>query len=195
MMSAIGEKCDQRAEAMTENSRQTFGNAIASWVGRSIGKLYWLLFGWLDILIANRREREFARDIREGLFSIFQKYGAEIVPNDARRVPPPLDYAVVTVAIGHLLLRFVRRRGEFGIDVAAKGKILSWRDWKDITTVRMVLDESKESQQAIRLRSVSDADRLLQIEIPRLLDATSDEHWDLVKRKANALFPAPVRVR
>jgi hypothetical protein len=180
---------------MEEDIKQTVTNHITSWIARSSIKSYRLLFGWLDARIAIRQERKFAQDVRTGLSSIFEKFGAEIVPHEGLRFPPPFDYAVVTIAISHLFLRFVRGQGDFRILVAAKGQIHDWRDWKDISQVRQVLDESKEREQNIRLRNVDDADRLLQTEIPRLLEVTCDEQWDLVKRKANALFPSPVRVR
>ena len=183
-------------ENVPEKLKLSLSDHLSIWVGHTIGKLYWVLFGWwIDAPIARKHEREFAREIREGLPFLFEKHSAEIVPNEGVRFPPPFDYALVTIAVGHLLIRFVRGRGELRIDVAARGKIQNWRDWKDLKTIRMVLDKSENSERPFRLRNLSDAERLLRIELPRLQEATSDDQWDLVKRKANALFPPLLRIR
>lgn len=181
---------------MPDKLQLSFLDHLSIWVGRAIGKLHWVLVGWwVDAPIARKRERELVRDIRGGLPFLFIEYEAEIVPNDGAR-RPPFGYALVTIAIGHLLLRFVRGRGEFRIDVAARGQVRNWRDWKDLRAVQMVLDEESEDEQpSVRLRNISDADHLLQAELPRLQQATSEEQWDLIKRKANALFPPLVRIR
>jgi len=56
---------------------------LSVWVGRAIGKLYWILLGWwFDAPRARKREREFAHEIRENLPFLFAEYGAEIIPNE-----------------------------------------------------------------------------------------------------------------
>ncbi|MGH9684128.1 MAG: hypothetical protein ACRD4S_11030 [Candidatus Acidiferrales bacterium] len=169
---------------------------LGTWVGRAIGKAYWVLFGWwYDAPRARRAEQQFAGEILEGLPFLFGQYRAEIIPNEGIRFPSPFGYAFVTVAVGHLLLRFVRGRGEFRVLVASRGKVRDWRDWKDIQVVQAVLDESDERSAHVWIRNVAGASRLLQGELPRLLAATSADNWDLVRRKANASFPPLVRIK
>ncbi|MGB6482636.1 MAG: hypothetical protein WBE86_04030 [Candidatus Acidiferrales bacterium] len=163
-------------------------------LGRVMRLTYMVLFGWwLDIPFERRQERQLAREVRDVLAFLFDDYGGEIVPNG--RVPHAFGYALVMVAIGTLLLRFGRGRGDFTVQVAARGHTSEWSDWKDLQIIQMVLHESDDTADFPRLFGLYDAERLLRAELPRLLDATSEEHWDIVKGKANALFPLPMRIR
>ncbi len=178
-----------------EKLKLSYTDYLSICIGRAIGKLYWVMVGWwVDAPIARRHERQFARDIRESLPFLFEKRGAEIVPNEGVRFPPPFDYALVTVAIGHLLLRFVRGNEEFNVLVASRRGLRDRSDWKDLKSVRTVLDTSEDSESSVRIRNLSDAGDLLRNELGRLQDATSGNQWDLVKRKVNALYPLPTRI-
>jgi hypothetical protein len=163
-------------------------------LGRVIRLTYMIVLGWwLDIPLERRQQGQLAREVRDVLAFLFSEYGGEFIPND--HVARPFGYVLVTVAIGTLLLRFGRGRGEFGVQVASSSsEARTWSDWKDLQVVRRVLHDSDDPDLA-RLRDLSDAERLLRTELPSLLEATSEGQWDLVKRKANALFPLPMRIR
>ena len=85
-----------------------------------IGKIYKLCFGWLDRRIARKNQDRFAQDIRTHLSFLFTDHAAEVIPNEGVRFPPSFDGAYVTVAAEALLFRFVRGRGDFGVEVASK---------------------------------------------------------------------------
>jgi hypothetical protein len=126
---------------------------------------------------------------------LFTEHGAEISSNDDVSYPRPYGHAVVTVAVGSLLLRFDRGRGQFGVEMAAEGTATKWSDWKDVELVRMVLDESEESHSKVRLFDLHDAARLLRAELPQLQKATSGSEWVPIERKANALYQLVARIR
>lgn len=164
--------------------------------GRAIGNLYRLLFQWwLDVPVARRAQERFAQEIREALPFLFADLKGQIVPNQGVRFPPGFDYAFVTVAVGNLLLRFCRGRGQFRVDLAPSDSGREWQDWKDIEAVLMVLDSSGGGDSRPSIRNFRDTSRILRTELPRLQEATSEGQWDLVKRKVNALCPLPLRIR
>ena len=161
------------------------------WIGRTIGKIYRLLFEWwLDVPMARRAQERFAQEIREALPFLFAECGGQIVPNEGIRFPPGGGYSYVTIAIEHLLLRFCRGRGEFRVHVASRLDLTRDRsDWKDVELELSVLDRSEESESSTSISSFRTAGRVLQAELSSLLEATSEGQWDLVKRKVNARFP------
>ncbi len=161
-----------------------------------MGGLYGILFRWwLDVPLAKKAEARFAREIRENLSFLFEDKSAAVVPNEGVSFPPPLDYALVTVAVGRLLFRFVRGGGEFRIEMALSGDVMNSRDWKDLRVIWAVLNESEADEPFLRLRNLLDADSFLRAELVRLQELASKDQWGLVKRKANALFPLPMRIR
>ena len=73
--------------------------------------LYKTFWGWwADERRSRILRRDFAKEIRENLGFLFDQFGGQIVPN-LRKYPPVADYAVVTVAVQTVLLRFMRGRG------------------------------------------------------------------------------------
>jgi hypothetical protein len=93
-----------------------------------IGKIYKLCFGWLDRRIARKNQDRFAQDVRTHLSFLFTDHAAEVIPNEGVRFPPSFDGAYVTVAAETLLFRFVRGRGDFGVEVASKFAPQNWED-------------------------------------------------------------------
>jgi hypothetical protein len=157
--------------------------------------LYRLLVGWwADPRLTRESERQFAEDIRQHLPFLFTEYGGQIVPNRGVRFPPGFDYAFVTIAFGRSLLRFGRGRGEFRVDIAPRWAADDWQDWKNAEDVLRVVDRSEDSELP-PMRNLNQAEQVLRVELPRLQEATSNEQWDLVKRKVNALRPPLIRIR
>jgi hypothetical protein len=86
------------------------------------------VFGWLDRLLARRADKQFASEIRTNMVLLFAKHGAEVVANDEseQKQPRSFDYAVAKVAAPDLLLRFVRVRGQFEIEIGLPGLPTKW---------------------------------------------------------------------
>ncbi|HEY2497612.1 MAG TPA: hypothetical protein VGK24_11120 [Candidatus Angelobacter sp.] len=82
--------------------------------------LYKLLFGWLDVPLARKRQDKFAREIQAELPFLFNEYRGKLIPVENGRLPLPFDYVGATVDIGCFLLSFARGRGELGITISAK---------------------------------------------------------------------------
>jgi hypothetical protein len=82
-----------------------------------ISSVYNVLFAWwLDPWTFTGRQKRIECDIQGEYSWIFEKYDARIVPT--KRYRQVLDYAVATVAVRDLLLKFVRGRGEAHVTVA-----------------------------------------------------------------------------
>ena len=82
-----------------------------------VSSVYNVLFAWwLDPWTFTGRQKRLERDIQREYSWIFEKYDARIVPT--KRYRQVLDYAVATVAVGDLLLKFVRGHGEAHVAVA-----------------------------------------------------------------------------
>lgn len=143
--------------------------------------LYRLLIGWwLDRTTSKNNERVFAEEIRNALPFLFVEYDGKIVPNEGIRSPLRFDYAIVTVAARNLLLRFVRGRDEFRVDVAPKHEP---RDWQEVSLVLTAIDSVKGFGLQPLYYRLGDFARLIR---PRLLvldDAFSDEHYVSTKAK------------
>ena len=69
----------------------------------------------------------FAAEIQQRATNLFTSYGATIVPN-TEEYPQSFDYAVVTVSVDDMLLRFVRGRMDFRVDVSPVNKPGAWRE-------------------------------------------------------------------
>ncbi len=166
-------------------------------IDRLAGWLSWLLIGWwFSAPRAKRQQREFAREIRNALPFLFQEYGGEIVSNDRQPFPPLFAYTLVTVATRCMLLLFTRGRGEFSVLIASRRGERDWHDWRYLQDVLKVLDRPEDSESSLfETRNLTDVAHVLRAELPRLQEAISDEQWDLVKRKVNALCPLPLRIR
>jgi hypothetical protein len=90
--------------------------------------LYKILWGWwADERRSRILQRDFAKEIRVSLGFLFDQFGGQVVPN-LRKYPPVADYAVVTVAVQTVLLRFMRGRGEFRVDIAPTDSPNAWQE-------------------------------------------------------------------
>ena len=71
---------------------------------------------WLEGWTFRGRQTRFEREILRDYSWIFEKYDARIIPT--KRYRQVLDYVEATVAVGNLLLKFVRGMGDFHVTVA-----------------------------------------------------------------------------
>jgi hypothetical protein len=125
-----------------------------------------LLFGpllnYLDKRLARREQEEFERKIRRDAESLFQKHGAEVVPNEGVPFPPSFDGAFVTVRADGMLIRFEKGRGDFNVRVASVERPNGWTDLE-------LLIAAIETPDDVRRKGMADA-----WVAGRLLDG----HWD-----------------
>ena len=101
------------------------------------GKLYSLLFGRLDIRAASKNQERLAHDVRASLSFLFSEHGARIVLNEGVRFPPPMDYAVVTLSIGNMFLRFVRGDGSLGVQVSPERMPQDWHELSQVLRLNL----------------------------------------------------------
>jgi hypothetical protein len=98
-------------------------------LGFVFGAIYTGLFGWwLDALLWRRGDKRLANEIKQNLAFLFCELEGRIVPSDDYGVPRAFDLAVVTVSTQDFLIRFVRVRGEFNVQVASTKPPHRWED-------------------------------------------------------------------
>lgn len=134
-------------------------NAFPFRLLRSIlSAVYNLLFGRLDRRSALKREAKLRQEIRDALPFLFDKHRGRIVPNEGVSFPPGFDYALVTIAVDDLLIRFIRGRGELGV-VLASQKVLT--DWYALSVLADLV-RGNDSSQRSDILGIQDASRLLE---------------------------------
>jgi hypothetical protein len=147
-----------------------------------IGKIYKLCFGWLDRRIARKNQDRFTQDVRTHLSFLFTDHGAEVIPNEGVRFPPSFDGAYVTVAAETLLFRFVRGRGDFGVEIASKFAPQNWEDLGLVLEAAERLKGPTGHQPAYyRLESLG---RVLQPQFEQLKEALSEERFEISLNEA-----------
>jgi len=145
-------------------------------LGFVFGNIYKLCFGWLDKRTAKKDEERFADDIRTHLSFLFSECGAHIVPNEGVPFPPSFDGAYVTVAVGTLLLRFCRGRGDFSVGVASE---FAPRDWEDFRLLADGISEWDTSQpRSAYPYSLDSFERVLRPRLAALQEALSRERFE-----------------
>jgi hypothetical protein len=150
-------------------------------LGFVFGNLYKLCFGWLDKRMARQNERRFAEDIRTHLTFLFSEHGAQIIPNEGVPFPPPLDGAYVTVAVGTLRLRFVRGRGDFGVNVTSE---FAPQDWQDFRLVADGIGQWDMSKPGPRYYTLETFEPILRSRLERLQEALSKDRFEATLNNA-----------
>ena len=144
-------------------------------LGFIFGNLYKLCFGWDDKRLARRNEQRFADDIRRYLAFLFSEHGANVIPNEGVPFPPSFDGAYVTVAVGNLLLRFIRGRGDFSVRVASA---FAANDWEDFRLVADGTSQWDVSQPAPRHYTLETFEPILRSRLERLQEVLSKGRFE-----------------
>jgi hypothetical protein len=140
-----------------------------------VDRVYGILFaGWLDKLMVNRGNGEFLVDIRKYLPFLFHEYGARVLVND-REPPASFDFALVTLSVGDLILRFFRDRGTVTLRVSS---IRAPNDSHELSTVLNLLDGNVE-----RPSHLLDIEPVLRAHMDDLRQAFSDTHYAYLKER------------
>jgi hypothetical protein len=145
--------------------------------GYLLAPLYAITFGLLDRWDARQNERQLGVDVRFALKFLFTEHEARIIPNEGVPFPPAFGGAYVTIAVGQLLLQFIRGREEFGVHVSTT---FAPSEWHDLSLVLCVVAGEPE----IERRTFRDAwhvSRTLEPHIKRLLQLVSVEWFNDLK--------------
>jgi len=155
-------------------------------VGAAVEKTYNFFFWERDVRSSIERENQLASEIRQNLPFLFSDQGAivpiesiqEHVPKSLQH-PRPFDYAVVIVAIEDLLLRFIRGRGEFNIQVTRK---CDPNGWGELPLVLHWLGWREQLGGPRSLMSLQDVAEVLGPRMDLLRDAYSDTRYPNTKQ-------------
>jgi len=144
-------------------------------------KAYKVCFGRAELRMSKEAEEKLGHEVLSDLPFLFDDYGGRLCSDETVKHPRPFDYAVVLVALDSLSLRFIRGRGEFQVQMAARQ---TPEAWEDLATTLAIVDERFESR---FFSSVTDVAAALEPRMPRLQGALSaDQYPELQKKLANA---------
>src|SRR5215469_5364526 len=134
-----------------------------------------LFASWLEGWTFRGRQRRFERDLQKEFSWLFEKFNGRIVPE--KRYRQVLDYVVATVAVGDLLLKFVRGHGDFHVNVAPAHSPDDWLDFGQ--AIDFACDADRTQTTEIR---ISDFQRLFEANLERLKVYFSREEYKRSKR-------------
>ena len=80
---------------------------------------------------SSKLRESFAAEIQQRIPSLFTMLDGHIIPN-TEDYPPAFDYAAVTVSLDGMLLRFIRGRMDFRVDVTPPQKPTAWRELSSV---------------------------------------------------------------
>lgn len=86
------------------------------------------LFGWLDILLARRRNKQLTAEIEISFSYLFSLYPGRVLLNEGEQLPLAFDFATVTVQFSEIRFRITRGRGELRVEVAPLHDPEDWQD-------------------------------------------------------------------
>jgi len=103
-------------------------------IGVGIEKVYNFAFWKSNVRLSMENEKRLACDIAQSIPFLFREYAGVFVPIDSieepvpksLQHPRPFDYAVVVVAVEDLLFRFIRGRGDIGVQVTKQCDPTNW---------------------------------------------------------------------
>jgi hypothetical protein len=151
---------------------------IARAVGTIVSPVYDIAFGPLGERSQRKRERRFQDEIRRSLPWLFARYEAKVIPN-TQSYPRAFDYAVVTIALGNILIRFVSGRGELRADIAPAH---APTNWEEIGEAIAFVGESKQSPP--RYFRLADLGQLLEQNLNRLNPAFAQGQYEQSDRSS-----------
>ena len=121
---------------------------------------------------ANLQE-QFAAEIQERVPSLFTRFGGRVIPN-TEVYPPAFEYAEVTISLDAMLLRFVRGRMDFRVDVTPPDKPTSW--W-EVSSVVKNSEHSHNPSRKVDYYGLNDFDRFFQANFDIICQEVSKPSW------------------
>jgi len=146
--------------------------------GALISSMYNVLFAWwLDDWTFKGRQTRFEQAIQKDYSWLFEKYGARIVP--MKRYRQVLDYVVADVALGELLLKFVKGNGEFHVNIAPAH---APDDWYDFGEAIDLASDAEPTRSGVRSFRMARFRQLFEANIERLKVFFSKEEYGESRR-------------
>ena len=146
--------------------------------GALISSVYNVLFGWwLDDWMFRGRQTRFENEIQKEYSWLFEKYDARIIP--MTRYRQVLDYVVATIAVGGLLLQFVRGNRDFHANVAPAH---APHDWYDFGEALELASDAKATTNGTRHYRMANFRELFESNIERLMIFYSKEEYGESRR-------------
>jgi len=145
--------------------------------------LYRLLFLRSDERLAREAEQELAADVHTYLPFLFSELNGRIVPNQGVEFPPPFDYAVVTMDVSQVLLRFTRGRDHLAVQVAPKSYPDNFHEVSTVLTTLAVPGIQRGS-----VSCVSDAGRVLRQHMEEIERAFTSEEYPRLSAQLQEVY-------
>jgi hypothetical protein len=148
--------------------------ALGALVGIVFIFVYKFLIGrWLDPIIHKKNQERFTEEIQERISCLFTDHAGQVVPND-REYPRGFDYAVVTVAVDSMLLRFIRGRQDFRVDVCPQSMPGAW--W-EISTLLKDEDVVNRPGHRAKYYGLRDFGQFFQLNFEIIKEKVAHEGW------------------
>lgn len=153
---------------------------IAVPFGLAAKATYWLLLGWwLDGRMSRQGQNRLAQEIRQALPFLFSQYKGRVVPSEGIIFPEPFDYSTVTVLTDDLLIRFIRGRGELGVNIAPAERP---NDWHELPRVIRAMHGAEDVGYG-NVADLSEAAGLLQANIEQLNRVLCGQRYEEIKNR------------
>jgi hypothetical protein len=91
-----------------------------------------------------------------------------------------MDFATVTFDVGNLRVRATRDRGYVTVSIAP---IHATREWHDLGVALQAIQENESMGQVTPSSILRGAGRLLEVELPKLMDAFSEAKYPATRRR------------
>ena len=152
-------------------------------IGFVAGHLHRLFFSRSDERLAREHEEKLAVDIHTYLPFLFTDMGGRIIPNEGVEFPPPFDYAIVTIDVSHILLRFTRGRDHLAVQVAPK----SFPNlFSELSTILSVLEVAGIQRGSIT--GLAQAAQLLRQNNKDIAHAFTEDQYPYLKAKLEDIY-------
>ena len=152
-------------------------------VGLIAKPLYRLLFSRSDESLARKAEHELAADVHTYLPFLFNEMDGRVIPNQGIEFPPPFDYAIVTMDVSQILLRFTRGRDHLAVQVAPKS---SPNNFHEVSTVLTTLGVPGIQRGSISC--LPDANRVLRQNMEVIAPAFTPEQYPQLKTQLDEVY-------
>jgi hypothetical protein len=161
-----------------DDIRYAFLKVLLAPIGFVLIGGYKLLIGWwANPRAVRKNQREFADGLRAALPFLFEEHGATVIPTEDVPSAPGFDYAYVTIAVEPVLLRFLRGRGEFTVEITSK---FAPKDWQYLDDVLAVVspDTHAANDPQREQYSLRNIERALKPQFAALRDALDEPRYE-----------------
>lgn len=97
----------------------------------------------VDKFLARTREKRLEEDVHDAMAFLFDEHHGHMVRSQGVPLVPQFDYAFVTIAVGGLLIRLCRGRGELDVRIASED---APDDSHELSLVLSLIEDKKDLQ-------------------------------------------------